>query len=184
MNGTGIFLCNFSGMIKNALPSLRQGGPARKGSAADKKASAAALPVTPSRKPRTCGEKQLLIARHFDDARITPACAGKSGRQDVGCKRQRDHPRTCGEKYCCTLMACRNWGSPPHMRGKDVHQSESEKPHGITPAHAGKSGTWGVTSPDSRDHPRTCGEKRDVGCNESGQTGSPPHMRGKVRAGC
>ena len=48
--------------------------------------------------PRTCGEKglstfwsrnhsgspphmrgkELLIARHFDDARITPACAGKS----------------------------------------------------------------------------------------------------------
>ena len=159
MNGTGIFLCNFSGMIKNALPSLRQGGPARKGSAADKKASAAALPVTPSRKPRTCGEKQLLIARHFDDARITPACAGKSGRQDVGCKRQRDHPRTCGEKYCCTLMACRNWGSPPHMRGKDVHQSESEKPHGITPAHAGKSQIQHVDPKGNGDHPRTCGEK-------------------------
>ena len=57
MNGTGIFLCNFSGMIKNVLPSLRQGGAARKGSAADKKVSAAALPVTPSRKPRTRGEK-------------------------------------------------------------------------------------------------------------------------------
>ena len=25
VNGTGIFLCNFSGMIKNVLPSLRQG---------------------------------------------------------------------------------------------------------------------------------------------------------------
>ena len=42
--------------------------------------------------------KELLIARHFDDARITPAYAGKSRM----CHRYRwdegDHPRMCGEK--------------------------------------------------------------------------------------
>ena len=35
--------------------------------------------------------------------RITPACAGKSGRFDrlSGCPR--DHPRVCGEKLPCTM---------------------------------------------------------------------------------
>ncbi len=43
VNETGIFLCNFSGMIKTFCPACVR-GPAHKGPAADKKASAAALP--------------------------------------------------------------------------------------------------------------------------------------------
>ena len=43
VNETGILLCNFSGMIKTFCPACVRGA-ARKGSAADKKASAAALP--------------------------------------------------------------------------------------------------------------------------------------------
>ena len=43
VNETGIFLCNFSGMIKTFCPACVRGA-AHKGSAADKKASAAALP--------------------------------------------------------------------------------------------------------------------------------------------
>ena len=63
-------------MIKNALPSLRQ-GPTRKGSAADKKASAAALPVTPSRKPRTCGEKLLNLLKTLINHGSPPHVRGK-----------------------------------------------------------------------------------------------------------
>ena len=43
VNETGILLCNFSGMIKTFCPA-RVRGPVRRGIAADKKASAAALP--------------------------------------------------------------------------------------------------------------------------------------------
>ena len=43
VNETGIFLCNFSGMIKTFCPACVR-GPVRRGTAADKKASAAALP--------------------------------------------------------------------------------------------------------------------------------------------
>ena len=43
VNETGILLCNFSGMIKTFCPACVR-GPVRRGTAAGKKASAAALP--------------------------------------------------------------------------------------------------------------------------------------------
>ena len=63
--------------------------------------------------------KELLIARHFDDARITPACAGKSREYRVSDER--------------------SLGSPPRMRGKDKVNLKFSDPAWITPAYAGKS---------------------------------------------
>ena len=45
--------------------------------------------------------KELLIARHFDDARITPAYAGKRGMAAAQRLLNQDHPRVCGEKSFC-----------------------------------------------------------------------------------
>lgn len=42
--------------------------------------------------------KELLIARHFDDARITPAYAGKRCASTCALALSWDHPRVCGEK--------------------------------------------------------------------------------------
>ena len=178
MNGTGIFLCNFSGMIKNVLPSLRQrAGPQR--ICSRQKASAAALPVTPSRKPRMCGEKSglpvsvptrmgspprmrgkvivdlVLTERH----RITPACAGKSSPRGAATAGAPDHPRTCGEKGLSTFWSRNHSGSPPHMRGKVVVEVADKLMTGITPAYAGKRGFQSSLPACPRDHPRMCGEK-------------------------
>ena len=65
------------------------------------------------------------------------------------------------------------------MRGKALYGVFEGLVGGITPAHAGKSFGLVIKFLRHGDHPRTCGEKRDVGRNESGQPGSPPHMRGK-----
>ena len=70
---------------------------------------------------------------------ITPACAGKRQHQGLCPPTGRDHPRVCGEKYCCTLMACRSWGSPPRMRGKVSQRKGAWDGDRITPAYAGKS---------------------------------------------
>ena len=157
MNGTGIFLCNFSGMIKNVLPSLRQGA-ARKGSAADKTASAAALPGTPSRKPRTRGEKYRENAEAMRvqgspprmrgkvgfgvavqiQHGITPAHAGKSVQRLLHSYNPRNHPRTCGEKELRAANQNFPMGLPPHMRGKVFLIILQHLHGGITPAYAGK----------------------------------------------
>ena len=91
--------------------------------------------------------------------------------------------------------------SPPHMRGKARHCAAVHGYRGITPAHAGKSTFSRFWTSNVEDHPRTCGEKHFPhgsnarfpwitpahagkstqesadGCPDSG---SPPHMRGKV----
>ena len=66
--------------------------------------------------------KELLIARHFDDARITPACAGKSHFATNFHLNKRDHPRMCGEKWDKLPREIKQKGSPPHVRGKGLYR--------------------------------------------------------------
>ena len=77
MNGTGIFLCNFSGMIKNVLPSLRQGGRPAKDLQPTKSIRSGTARDSFSQAPHMRGKvldgvKVILVLG------ITPAHAGKS----------------------------------------------------------------------------------------------------------
>ena len=154
-------------------------GAARKGSAAGKKASAAALHVTPSRKPRTCGEKYRENAEAMRvqgspprmrgkatgwlftkiETRITPAYAGKRVLPVRNSWMQQDHPRVCGEKTREVGKAGSLEGSPPRMRGKVKQALHACSREGITPACAGKRRICLQRRLSGRDHPRVCGEK-------------------------
>ena len=88
--------------------------------------------------PRVCGEKWKLVMVLspqigspprmrgkvsagkilLHDGGITPAHAGKSGRESGTRACCRDHPRVCGEKSTSTSMMNCGWGSPPRVRGK------------------------------------------------------------------
>ena len=147
-----------------------------------------------------CGEKDVLLDGHLfhpgspphvrgkDDRQlilcvclgITPACAGKSAISAERARRNKDHPRMCGEKYCWTLIACLNWGSPPHVRGKVLATQPQYLILGITPACAGKSCSNCSCNVSNWDHPRMCGEKLMSSISCSFDSGSPPHVRGKA----
>ena len=88
----------------------------------------------------------------------------------------------CGEK--CPMCQWRRSlkGSPPHVRGKDGPRVYYIPNSGITPAYAGKSTVQRGCSRHIRDHPRVCGEKYYVTVGKADHEGSPPRMRGKVRA--
>ena len=174
-------------------------GPALKGSAADKKASAAALSVTPSRKPRTCGEKpkvmNLVLVRPGSPphvrgkvrilrvtgvgAGITPACAGKRLAGKKHNSQQKDHPRMCGEKLMPPLLGFGLTGSPPHVRGKDAGPVVQGAVQGITPAYAGKMRCPRFRPGKIRDHPRTCGGKAAVRPGRFLRQGITPAYAGK-----
>ena len=111
--------------------------------------------------------------------RITPAHAGKRYADKFKGAKYWDHPRTCGEKLLVVIVVFFLSGSPPHMRGKDFVITKNFFYWGITPAHAGKSGSHSELFFILTDHPRTCGEKAE--CDLWGRLleGSPPHMRGK-----
>ena len=68
------------------------------------------------------------------------------------------------------------------MRGKERRNHGTNVCGGITPAYAGKSGCCHHLVIFVEDHPRVCGEKEQREKSSLCQKGSPPRMRGKVRA--
>ena len=86
----------------------------------------------------------------------------------------------CGEKSTGILVWLEVIGSPPRMRGKELHAAPSAWIQGITPAYAGKRLASAVVPPSSEDHPRVCGEKNVKMLKSKWKLGSPPRMRGKV----
>ena len=73
-------------------------------------------------------------------------------------------------------------GSPPRVRGKVRRYCRERQMTGITPARAGKSSVVYAAAVRIRDHPRACGEKYLKELCTRLQAGSPPRVRGKVRA--
>ena len=92
------------------------------------------------------------------DARITPACAGKTQGKNWGWVRPEDHPRVCGENFLLTLVCYVKIGSPPRVRGKQERIKTCEGVRRITPACAGKTLASFSTQRFAWDHPRVCGE--------------------------
>ena len=66
------------------------------------------------------------------------------------------------------------------MRGKVLDRLFNLRPHGITPAYAGKSIRAQNPAKKWRDHPRLCGEKLHIAQHFPPPFGSPPPMRGKA----
>ena len=157
------------------------------------------ISVVPKDHPRVCGEKTPMRSEGVRGvgspprvrgkgrpgrlrvwlARITPACAGKSGCCNPDPQGQRDHPRVCGEKITPLLFLALASGSPPRVRGKEDTAGSLDAVRGITPACAGKSGAPVGRLAVVRDHPRVCGEKRVATSATGTGTGSPPRVRGK-----
>ena len=150
--------------------------------------------------PRLCGEKFVKSFKHVrtpgspppmrgkalmpesfvNQARITPAYAGKRIHHDRLNAVIRDHPRLCGEKFDRSLCFVAFAGSPPPMRGKAICRRMMKNAGRITPAYAGKSQLIVVFQNLLWDHPRLCGEKLEAYMAQQKASGSPPPMRGKV----
>ena len=134
--------------------------------------------------PRMRGKAGFECSHAGKDG-ITPAYAGKSPECAIRDKKDRDHPRVCGEKRFLLVFQRRFSGSPPRMRGKEKTAIFPLRNGRITPAYAGKRFLVHLRSGLARDHPRVCGEKCGCGRSDFVAAGSPPRMRGKVQAlGC
>ena len=146
---------------------------------AGKSSTRAKTALTRRDHPRVCGEKPRALPVPFPETGspprvrgkgigvllqsgsvgITPACAGKSNRDQTILTTFEDHPRVCGEKLRLCEFLLSSLGSPPRVRGKAASACLTSFQTGITPACAGKSPPpLGVENP-RRDHPRVCGEK-------------------------
>ena len=90
--------------------------------------------------------------------RITPAHAGNTPEDFVLVEICEDHPRACGEYTARQRAEADQIGSPPRMRGIPSQINGARPNEGITPAHAGNTGTTISMNRPAKDHPRACGE--------------------------
>ena len=109
---------------------------------------------------------------------IIPACAGSTETGEVEHRRQRDHPRMCGEHGAAVKLVAHGLGSSPHVRGARGHGHVRFHGQGIIPACAGSTSRLSAVYPTMRDHPRMCGEHPADRLCSGRERGSSPHVRG------
>ena len=84
-------------------------------------------------------EKQSSSPNHYDNLRITPACAGKTDLSVSVLYRAWDHSRVCGKNNSFFKLSKRLAGSLPRVREKPVDCTNFFLKPRITPACAGKT---------------------------------------------
>ena len=110
---------------------------------------------------------------------LIPACAGKTS--DVGreVRRDRAHPRVCGENNEEARVRQMPEGSSPRVRGKLCPVPAASERRGLIPACAGKTDPDVPANNQYRAHPRVCGENSNGGNEAAVELGSSPRVRGK-----
>ena len=111
---------------------------------------------------------------------IIPAYAGNIPAGLYSHRRNRDHPRVCGEHVTATVTNMRIMGSSPRMRGTCLLTLRCFPNKGIIPAYAGNIVCLPGSLESSGDHPRVCGEHLLGLFNADGSKGSSPRMRGTL----
>ena len=110
---------------------------------------------------------------------LIPAHAGKTWGCGTLGSRWRAHPRSRGENLDGYRETYEEWGSSPLTRGKLLGPKVSMSPHGLIPAHAGKTSAPHATAARSWAHPRSRGENHHDALLIPGDPGSSPLTRGK-----
>ena len=130
--------------------------------------------------PRVCGEKEYMMRPFTSTVGSPPRVRGKASPTGQRLEPVGDHPRVCGEKKRRWNALKRLVGSPPRVRGKDTWNNVTASNARITPACAGKSLSFHLSSQSFQDHPRVCGEKCVSLPERVKVLGSPPRVRGKA----
>ena len=111
---------------------------------------------------------------------IIPACAGSTGMRARWCQGRWDHPRMCGEHRLRIRFGDGFRGSSPHVRGAPLPPPTRRPRAGIIPACAGSTVLCRRRVERKRDHPRMCGEHRQLPLSAAESRGSSPHVRGAL----
>ena len=109
---------------------------------------------------------------------IIPACAGNTPRRHGRWRRDRDHPRVCGEHDEASAKTLLKSGSSPRVRGTLFQPTSGRPDPGIIPACAGNTVRRTPATAEPGDHPRVCGEHLLALINQALTMGSSPRVRG------
>ena len=109
---------------------------------------------------------------------LIPARAGSTKAQHERAKRERAHPRPCGEHENYHSRRYRVQGSSPPVRGALRPVRYLPINPGLIPARAGSTGTPSAIASRPRAHPRPCGEHNSRARKREALEGSSPPVRG------
>ena len=141
-----------------------------------------ATPLPSGSSPLTRG-KHVGHADSLAGGGLIPAHAGKTPIHTRVYAYRRAHPRSRGENRPPVRSRASWAGSSPLTRGKLGDDISLDRPHGLIPAHAGKTcRPWSRTRP-RRAHPRSRGENLISDKSHPVASGSSPLTRGKRRFG-
>ena len=154
-------------------------GPAHPRSRGENRMLADAQVFAVGSSPLTRG-KRTVDERGADLLRLIPAHAGKTLAVPLVETIQRAHPRSRGENGRHSTPIVRILGSSPLTRGKRWPQIAHEVPHGLIPAHAGKTAHARRRGGPHTAHPRSRGENDVVRTVLRRLFGSSPLTRGKL----
>ena len=110
---------------------------------------------------------------------LIPACAGKTQANCDAIRATWAHPRVCGENHLTQSSAQSSLGSSPRVRGKPTRGALGIISLGLIPACAGKTSRVRRGGPQTRAHPRVCGENPRSLERPRKARGSSPRVRGK-----
>ena len=114
-------------------------------------------PVYRGSSPLTRGKPGVCSSRATNSGLI-PAHAGKTETPSAVARLSKAHPRSRGENSVHAATALMAEGSSPLTRGKPATSGLPHSPHGLIPAHAGKTAGWTSNVSQTRAHPRSRGE--------------------------
>ena len=117
-----------------------------------------------------------ILATSYDG--IIPAYAGSTTRTEPRPRKNRDHPRVCGEHDIQLPPPLADLGSSPRMRGARITDIGDTVAVRIIPAYAGSTPACDLQRHNTGDHPRVCGEHRSICRAYRPIGGSSPRMRG------
>ena len=135
------------------------------------------------------GSSPLTRGKHHEEAvdayqdGLIPAHAGKTRPLAPAQSPSGAHPRSRGENGKADDNLRLAAGSSPLTRGKRGGALKVCDPHGLIPAHAGKTLFDVSTGKQRRAHPRSRGENTRRSALQSVAGGSSPLTRGKRRMG-
>ena len=133
--------------------------------------------VEPGPSPRVRGSPQKCpFLLHFSGS--IPACAGKPGAGRVGPRRERVHPRVCGEAAAVMTARAAASGPSPRVRGSRHRGRQGAGWRGSIPACAGKPFAASRQTEARRVHPRVCGEALLSAPLPPRRPGPSPRVRG------
>ena len=134
-------------------------------------AFAGSSPLTRGKHSRRRG--QLL------DCGLIPAHAGKTSGRSTSGELIWAHTRSRGENCAAPQTRSPNSGSSPLTRGKQDGRPVCVAPHGLIPAHAGKTSRCVTSNTLAAAHPRSRGENLVHFAGDVRECGSSPLTRGK-----